>query len=120
MNVYAFGLYVDADGARAALADFAGAAAEALGRDERFTARLLDLDFGMALRLVMTRTVSAAATWPGAFDDALRPRMPRSGRGADGDAAAALATLRGYLDVDEGAARRRDRLLVRSPPAASP
>ncbi len=100
VNVYAFGLYVDADGARAALADFAGAAAEALGRDERFTRRLLDLDFGMALRLVMTRTVSGGDV-AGAFDDALRPRMPRTGRGADGDAAAALATLRGYLDVDE-------------------
>ena len=101
VNVYAFGLYVDADGARAALAEFAGATAEALGRDERFTRRLLDLDFGMALRLVMTRTVSGGDV-ADAFDDALRPRMPRAGRGADGDvAAAALATLRGYLGVDE-------------------
>ena len=54
----------------------------------------------MALRLVMTRTVSGGDV-AGAFDDALRPRMPRTGRGADGAAAAALATLRGYLDVDE-------------------
>ena len=101
VKVYAFGLYVDADAARTALADFAGAAAEALRRDERFTRRLLDLDFGMALRLVMTRTVSGGDV-ADAFDEALRPRMPRAAAGADGnDAAAALARLRGYLDVDE-------------------
>ena len=101
VKVYAFGLYVDADAARAALAAFAGSTAEALGRDERFTRRLLDLDFGMALRLVMTRTVSGGDV-ADAFDEALRPRMPRAGGGPAGaDAAAALATLRGYLDVDE-------------------
>ena len=101
VNVYAFGLYVDADRARAALSEFAGATAEALGWDERFTRRLLDLDFGMALRLVMTRTVDGGDI-ADAFDDALRPRMPRPGRGPDGDAAVtALARLRGYLDVDE-------------------
>ena len=101
VNVYAFGLYVDADGARASLSEFAGTSAEALGRDERFTRRLLDLDFGMALRLVMTRTVGGSDV-ADAFDDALRPRMPRAGRDPDGDAAVtALARLRGYLDVDE-------------------
>ena len=100
VKVYAFGLYVDADAARAALAEFAGSTAEALGRDERFTRRLLDLDFGMALRLVMTRTVSGGDVAE-AFDEALRPRMPRAGAGAAGDDAMALATLRGYLDVDE-------------------
>ena len=101
VKVYAFGVYVDAEAARTALADFAGATAEALGRDERFTRRLLDLDFGMALRLVMTRTVSGGDV-ADAFDEALRPRMPRAADGGDGDdAAAALATLRGHLDVDE-------------------
>ena len=55
----------------------------------------------MALRLVMTRTVDGGDI-ADAFDDALRPRMPRPGRGPDGDAAVtALARLRGYLDVDE-------------------
>ena len=108
VKVYAFGLYVDADAARAALADFAGATAEALGRDRRFTRRLLDLDFGMALRLVMTRTVSGGDV-ADAFDEALRPRLPRAGRNPDGDAAAALARLRGYLNVDEV---RRDAEIV--------
>ena len=101
LNIYAFGLYVDADGALATLSEFADATAEALGRDERFTRRLLDLDFGMALRLVMTRTVGGGDV-ADAFDDALRPRLPRAGRGPDGSAAAAaLARLRGHLDVDE-------------------
>ena len=100
VKVYAFGLYVDADAARAALAEFAGSTAEALGRDEGLTRRLLDLDFGMALRLVMTRTVSGGDV-ADAFDEALRPRMPRAGAGAAGDDAVALATLRGHLDVDE-------------------
>ncbi len=107
VKVYAFGLYVDADAARTALAEFAGAPAEALGRDRRFTRRLLDLDFGMALRLVMTRTVGGADVAE-AFDDALRPRMPRAGAGAD-DAAEALARLRGHLDVEEV---RRDAEMV--------
>ena len=107
VKVYAFGVYVDADAARTALADFAGVTAEALGRDQRFTRRLLDLDFGMALRLVMTRTVSGGDVAE-AFDDALRPRMPRAGAGAD-DAAAALARLRGHLDVEE---IRRDAEIV--------
>lgn len=107
VKVYTFGLYVDADAARTALAAFAGATAEALGRDRRFTRRLLDLDFGMALRLVMTRTVGGADVAE-AFDDALRPRMPRAGAGAD-DAAEALARLRGHLDVEEV---RRDAEMV--------
>ena len=95
VQVYAFGLYVDPAGAAAALAAFAGTGAEGLERDAAFTRRLLDLDFGMALRLVMTRTVSGGDV-ADAFDDALRPRMPRPGA-----AAAALARLRGHLDVDE-------------------
>ena len=95
VKVYAFGLYVEPAGAAAALAEFAGTGAEDLERDAAFTRRLLDLDFGMALRLVMTRTVGGGDV-ADAFDDALRPRMPRAGAPA-----AALARLRGHLDVDE-------------------
>ena len=102
VNVYAFGLYVDPAGARAALAGFAERQASELRRDERFHRRLLDLDFGMALRLVMTRTVEGADI-ADAFDDALRPRMPCSGRrNADGAGRdAPLERLRSHLDVDE-------------------
>lgn len=101
VNVYAFGLYVDPTGAEAALAAFAGRPAAALGRDVRFSRRVLALDFGMTLRLVMTRTV-AGGDVADAFDDALRPRMaPRRQESGDADAAAALARLRSHLDVDE-------------------
>ena len=99
VQVYAFGLYVEPAGAAAALAEFAGTAAEVLERDPAFTRRLLALDFGMALRLVMTRTVGGGAV-ADAFDDALRPRLPRAGPRAAA-AAAALARLRRQLDVDE-------------------
>ena len=111
VKVYAFGLYVDADAARVALVDFAGATAEALERDQRFTRRLLDLDFGMALRLVMTRTVSGGDV-ADAFDEALRPRLPRAGTD---DAAAALARLRGHLDM--GAVRRDAEIVFSCGPA---
>ena len=101
VDVYAFGLYVDPAGAETALAEFAGLPAAALQRDARFHRRLLDLDFGMTLRLVMTRTVGGGDV-ADAFDDALRRRMTRPKRGAQAPGAgAALARLRSYLDVDE-------------------
>ena len=58
VHVYAFGLYVDADGARATLAEFAGRSPAELAGDERFYRRLLELEFAMSLRLVMVRTVA--------------------------------------------------------------
>lgn len=101
VKIYAFGLYVDPEGARATLSRFAGVSASALERDERFYRRLLDLDFGMTLRLIMTRTVDGddvAET----FDDALRPRMARAvtDMTSSGELAA-LEGFRGYFDVDE-------------------
>ena len=115
VNVYAFGLYVDAAGAEAALAEFAGTPAAALRRDARFCPRLLDLDFGMTLRLVMTRTVEGGDV-ADAFDDALRQRMaPPRRKGYAPDAAAALARLRSYLDVDE--VRRGTEIVFSCEPA---
>ena len=100
VKVYALGLYVDPVGARAALAGFAGSSARTLQRDARFHRRLLDLDFGMAIRLVMTRKVRGSDV-ADAFDDALRPRMARGGEIDRQAGAAALARLRSHLDVDE-------------------
>ena len=57
VKIYAFGLYVDPESARASLSRFAGVSASTLERDESFYRQLLDLDFAMTLRLVMTRTV---------------------------------------------------------------
>lgn len=99
VHVYAFGLYVDADAAGAALAAFAGRSAGELAGDERFYERLLDLEFAMTLRLVMVRTV-AGGDVATAFDDALRPRMAAVGAGGPGDAEA-LERFRGYFDAPE-------------------
>ena len=43
VKIYAFGLYVDPDGARASLSRFVGASLSILERDERFYRHLLDL-----------------------------------------------------------------------------
>ena len=101
LKIYAFGLYVDPEGARASLSRFAGLPASTLERDESFYRQLLDLDFAMTLRLVMTRTVNGADVAE-AFDDALRPRMTRVMIDANnsGDLAV-LERFRGNLDVDE-------------------
>lgn len=115
VNVYAFGLYVDPAGAHNALAAYAGRPASELRRDKRFHERLLDLDFGTTLRLVMTRTV-AGGDVADAFDDALRPRMaPRNQERGEADTAAALARLRSHLDTDEVA--RGTEILLSCGPA---
>ena len=98
VHVYAFGLYVDADGARAALKEFAGRSAVELAGDERFYRRLLDGEFAMSLRLVMVRTVSGVDV-ANAFDDALRPRV-KSASAESGDLQA-LEWFRDYFDAPE-------------------
>ncbi len=77
VKVYAFGLYVDPAGARANLTAFAGVPASTLVRDKSFYRRILDMDFAMTLRLVMTRGVAGDAV-ADAFDSALRPRVQRA------------------------------------------
>ena len=101
VKIYAFGLYVDPEGARASLSRFADRPAPTPERDESFYRHLLDLDFAMTLRLVMTRTVDGN-DMAEAFDDALRPRMTRAvtDTNTSGDLAV-LERFRGYLDVDE-------------------
>ncbi len=94
IRVYAFGLYVDRAGARAALQRFAGVAAAQLAEDEGFYRQLLTMPFGMTLRLVMTLNV-AGDDAADAFDASLRPRMARAG-GDSGDPDA-LERFRGYI-----------------------
>ena len=101
VQIYAFGLYVDPEGARASLSRFAGVSAPTLEDDERFYRQLLDLDFDMTLRLVMTRTVDGDDVAE-AFDEALRPRLVRAVTDTIGaDERAALDRFRRYFDVDE-------------------
>lgn len=92
VKIYAFGLYVDPEGARSALSPFAGIPASTLRRDERFYRRLLELDFAMTLRLVMLRSVDGANIAK-AFNDALRRRMARE--------PAVLDRFRANFDVAE-------------------
>ena len=100
INVYAFGLYVDRDAARAALAHYTGRPAPRLAEDEGFYRRLLELEFAMSLRLVLARDLSGADIAK-AFDEALRPRLARR-RQAAGAAhdSTALARIRGYFAMD--------------------
>ena len=101
VQIYAFGLYVDPEGARASLSRFAGVSAPRLEDDESFYRHLLDLDFDMTLRLVMTRTVDGDDVAE-AFDEALRPRLVRAVTDTIGaDELAALdrfCTAPGFLD----------------------
>ena len=102
IKIYAFGLYVDPEGARVSLSRFGGVPASTLERDESFYRQLLDLDFAMTLRLVMTRTLDGEDVAE-AFDDALRPRMVRAVTDTNDsdEALAALEQFRGYLNVGE-------------------
>jgi hypothetical protein len=99
VKVYAFGLYLDAAGARQALAAFAGRPAEDLARDGAFYDALLRMGFPMSLRLVMTRNVGGEQMAE-AFDGALRSRVvAAAGRGMAGGEAA-LERFRGYFSLD--------------------
>lgn len=103
VKVYAFGLYVDAAGAKAALASYAGKSAADLQGDAGFYAKLLERQFPMTMRLVMTRTVGGE-TMAEAFDEALRPRVvAAAGRNMPGGEAA-LDRFRGFFgeSVDKG------------------
>jgi hypothetical protein len=101
VQVYAYGLYVDADAARGALSSWSGRSAGDLEKDDAFYAELLKDNFGKTLRLVMTRDVGGD-DMAEAFDDALAPRVQRYDRdnrtsgGMD-----ALREFRGYFDIDE-------------------
>ena len=101
VKIYAFGLYVDPVGARASLSRFSRLSASTLERDENFYRSLLELDFAMTLRLVMTRTVDGDDVAE-AFDDALRPRIARAVTDMNNSGElAVLERFRGYFDVDE-------------------
>jgi hypothetical protein len=101
VQVYAFGLYVDAPTATSALQAWAGRSARDLEQDQSFYRALLQGRFGMTLRLVMTRDVSGD-DMAGAFDDALRPRVVRAARELNMPGGeAALTRFRSYFDVEE-------------------
>jgi hypothetical protein len=101
VKVYAYGLYVDAAGAQATLADFTDRSASDLERDKQFYERILDREFAMTLRLVMTRDVGGD-DMADAFDGALRPRVQRAAAEMNMPGGeAALDQFRGYFSLDE-------------------
>jgi hypothetical protein len=103
IDVYAYGLYVDAARARATLETFAAQPLASLERGEVFFQRLLEMQIPMTLRIVMLRDVKGAALGQ-AFDDALKPRVamaPPTSTGLDGRTA--LGVFRAYFNLREAA-----------------
>ncbi len=101
VKVYAFGLYVDAGGARAALGDFANLTARDLEENEEFFGRLLEMSFPMTLRLGMTRDVGGE-DMADAFEGALRPRVQRAAAELNMPGGEeALEQFRTYFNVEE-------------------
>ena len=101
VKVYAVGLYIDADPARVALADWAGKEPKKLEKDKAMFRRMLEMDMGMTLRLVMTRDVDGEKMAE-AFDKALAPRVEKAAAEMTmADGSDALAQFRGYFGIDK-------------------
>jgi hypothetical protein len=101
VDVYAYGLYLEPEAARAQLAAFAGRPAAVIDRDRSFYARVLELRIPMLLRLVTTRDLTGDQLGD-AFDEALKPRVARAAaelKMPGGDAA--LARFRGYFNLGQ-------------------
>lgn len=101
VKVYAVGLYIDADAARVGLADWAGMEPKKLEKNKDMFRRILEMDMGMTLRLVMTRDVDGE-TMAEAFDKALAPRVEKAAAEMDMPGGSeALAQFRGYFGLDK-------------------
>jgi len=101
VKVYAFGLYVDEAAAKAALSGFEGQDAKALEKNKDFYGALLQMQFPMTLRLVMTRDVDGE-TMASAFEEALLPRVQEAAASKDMPGGEeALQTFRGYFSLSE-------------------
>ena len=101
VQVYAYGLYVDVEGARLTLRRWRGKSARDLERDEAFYSELLEDNFGKTLRLVMTRDVGGD-DMAEAFTDALAPRLQRYDREHNTSGGmGALSEFRTYFNSEE-------------------
>lgn len=87
VKVYAVGVYAQPDVA-ASLASWKGKSAADLVKDEALFQELAQAPVEKALQIKLARDVDGATFW-GALDEALVPRLTASGAGADGDAALA-------------------------------
>lgn len=96
VKVYAFGLYVDAAGARTALTAWRGRSAADLARDQSLYNELLKGSLPMTLRLVMTRDVGADQMSE-AFNEVLGPRVAQADQRGMPGGAEALTRFRGFF-----------------------
>ncbi|MBI1966598.1 MAG: chalcone isomerase family protein [Gemmatimonadetes bacterium] len=96
VKVYAFGLYVEPAGARAALSAWRGKGAADLARDQTLYGELLKGGFPMTMRLVMTRNVGGEQMAE-AFDGALAPRVAQAAERGMPGGAEALQRFRGFF-----------------------
>jgi hypothetical protein len=99
VKVYTFGLYVDADRARAALGPWRGRNAAELAGDASLYDAILKGTFPMTMRLVMARDVGARQMAE-AFDEALAPRVARAAQGGMSGGAEALSRFRALFTTD--------------------
>jgi len=94
--VYAFGLYVDAAGARAALGAWREKSAAELARDRSLYQELLKGAFPMTLRLVMTRDVGGDQMAE-AFNGVLGPRVAQAAQRGMAGGDTALTRFRSFF-----------------------
>jgi hypothetical protein len=99
VKVYTFGLYVDANAARTALARWRGKSAAELGRDASLYAELLKGAFPMTMRLEMARDVGAEQMVE-AFEGALAPRVAQAAQNGMPGGAEALARFRALFTTE--------------------
>lgn len=93
VKVYTFGLYVDAERARTALARWRGKSAADLANDASLYDELLKGAFPMTMRLEMSRDVDAKQMAE-AFDGALAPRVAQAAQRGIAGGAEALQRFR--------------------------
>lgn len=101
IKIYAFGFYVEPEGAARALERWAGTPARQRARSAAFYQDFWAGDFAKSVRWVMCRDVGGEDVAE-AFDDVLGPRLARLARTASAEenrrASTALAAFRGYFE----------------------
>ena len=101
IKVYAVGLYIDPYAAREGMVDWAGKEPKELEKDKEMFRRMLQMDMGMTLRLVMTRDVGGDKMAE-AFEKSLAPRVEKAAAEMDMPGGTeALAKFRSYFGVDK-------------------
>ncbi len=101
VKVYAFGLYVDSAGAASTMSGWAGRSHRDLQNDDSFYEALLEGNFSMTLRLVMTRNVGGD-DMAEAFEDALAPRIRHANETLGmPPGEEALARFRSFFSLEE-------------------